>query len=73
MNRSPHEPSGSWLLAIQSRAVGNCGDSPPLMSLTSATHAVSYADTLMSPSSIDRSIDRTVSTPSFILFNVLTF
>ncbi|KAL3827945.1 hypothetical protein ACJIZ3_016747 [Penstemon smallii] len=45
------------------RLVGNCGAAvvPPISS-TSATHAVSYGDTLISPSPIDFNIDLIVST-----------
>ncbi|KAL3849873.1 hypothetical protein ACJIZ3_011755 [Penstemon smallii] len=41
---------------------GNCGVALPPISSTNATHAVSYADMLISPSSIDVSIDRIDST-----------
>ena len=40
----PHEPSGSWLLAIQLMDEGNYGPSPPPSFLTSASHAVSYGE-----------------------------
>lgn len=53
---SPHEPSGSWLFRIHRTAAGNCGPSPPSSLGTRPTQAVSYADTLMSPSLIDVSI-----------------
>jgi hypothetical protein len=50
---SPHEPSGSWFLAIQSMQEGNCGPSAPSSFFKSATHAVSYGEKLMSPPPID--------------------
>jgi len=50
---SPHEPSGSWFLAIQSMHEGNSGPSPPSGFLTSAIHAVSYGETLISPPAAD--------------------
>lgn len=53
---SPHDPSGSWFRAIQSMHEGNCGVSSPFKLFTSATHAVSYAEMLISPSPIDRRV-----------------
>ena len=52
---SPHEPSGSWFLAIQSMHEGNSGPSPPSSFLTSATHAVSYGEKSRSPPAADLS------------------
>ena len=53
---SPQDPSTSWLSSIHLRLSGNWGPPPPLMLGIRATHAVSYADMLISPSLIDRSI-----------------
>jgi len=50
---SPHEPSGSWFLAIQSMHEGNSGPSPPSSFLTSAIHAVSYREISRSPPAAD--------------------
>lgn len=64
MRLSPHDPSGSWFCAIHSKQLGNLGRRRrpfPSSSATNATHAVSYAETLISPSPIDLSIDLTIA------------
>ena len=60
MASSPHEPSGSWFLAMQSTHEGNSGPSPPSSFLTSATHAVSYGEKSRSPPAADLSAALTV-------------
>ena len=60
MASSPHEPSGSWFLAIQLMHEGNSGPSPPSSFLTSATHAVSYGEKSRSPPAADLSAALTV-------------
>jgi len=62
---SPQEPSCSWLFAIHSRQEGNWGEFvSPTFFFTRPTHAVSYADTVISPSSFESNINFTI----FIFF-----
>lgn len=53
---SPQDPSDNWLFEIHSTLDGNWGLSWPWRSLIRATHAVSYGDTVIRPSSIEPNI-----------------